>query len=513
MKRIISIFLSLVCIITALPLAVNAEDTESFIVSEEGVLPFEDVKESYWYADAAEFCYVNGIIKGMDAYTFDPNGKLTRAQFVFMLAQAEGVDLSGYITTRFNDVKPEYWYAGAVAWAYRQGIVSGTSETKFSPTMTVTREQLARMMWLYMKDRYPAEAKADLLGFKDADSISSWALEGMEYAVAQGLISGVSADTLQPRGTVTRAQMARILMLCLRDWVYGSRCDHSSVTEASCTERPVCSCGLTLGLALGHICETLTCTEGSECKRCGEVLESSPNLHTFTPMTCTTPITCIHCGLTRGTAPGHDFTKRTCLAPKTCKRCGLTEGTKSDHNVGTEGGKCSYCGEYIFYDYNPSAKARFFIAERGTKVENGPGSYIQYVEMPADDEIRITTLTAYNGMFRMETNIMYADGTVINCYKSSIRFDWRDNQDNVIQSITFADGYYYHNFVPVTPSKYTYDTNLAVSLYYDFNHSISYRQETAYRGVTRYMITVCNLMLKNLYEGGSVRDIGFISFY
>ena len=152
MKRsFISIFIVIATVISCFVftgISVSAD------TSDEGILPFEDVSNSYWFADAAQFCYANGVIKGMNEYTFAPNGALTRAQFVTMLANLEGVDLTAYSTNQFSDVKPNHWYYNAVSWAYQMGIVSGTSETVFSPNMQINRETLSRIMMLYMSGKY-----------------------------------------------------------------------------------------------------------------------------------------------------------------------------------------------------------------------------------------------------------------------------------------------------------------------------------------------------------------------
>ncbi|MBR4880282.1 MAG: S-layer homology domain-containing protein, partial [Clostridia bacterium] len=120
-RKLFIVFITVVLLCAGMCVYTSAKDT---VISDEGRLPFEDVKNEYWYYKSAEFCYANGIIKGMNEYTFAPIGTLTRAQFVTMLANLESVDTSIYSVDKFTDVKSSHWYYGAVAWAYNEGIVS-----------------------------------------------------------------------------------------------------------------------------------------------------------------------------------------------------------------------------------------------------------------------------------------------------------------------------------------------------------------------------------------------------
>ncbi|MBQ4601730.1 MAG: S-layer homology domain-containing protein, partial [Clostridia bacterium] len=125
MKKLISLLLVLATVLSCFVLTVSADETT--VVSDEGRLPFEDVKDSHWFAEAVTFCYANEIIKGMNDYTFGWNGNLTRAQFLQMLATIDGADLTGYQVSGFDDVKPNHWYYPAVAWAYETNLTSGVS--------------------------------------------------------------------------------------------------------------------------------------------------------------------------------------------------------------------------------------------------------------------------------------------------------------------------------------------------------------------------------------------------
>ena len=120
------------------------------------------------------------------------------------------------VFTELTDVYAGEWYANAVAWAYETGVVTGdTNAKKFFPNADVTREQLALMMFRYATYKeYDVSASSDLAGLKNAENVSNWALDGVKWAVGQGLISGIEKNgvkDLAPQGNATRAQVAAIL--------------------------------------------------------------------------------------------------------------------------------------------------------------------------------------------------------------------------------------------------------------------------------------------------------------
>ena len=311
MKKIISILLIFATLLASFVFPMYANITT--VVSDEGRLPFEDVKTGNWFYESVTFCYVNDVINGMNEFTFAPNSGLTRAQFVTMLAKTEGVDTTGYATTQFTDVKSNHWYFGAVSWAYEVGLVSGTAEDKFSPNATVTRETISRIMWLYMKDKYQLEIPEGVLDhFTDKDKISPWAFDGMKYLVTAGLISGMTETTLAPRSNLTRAQAARILTVFIRDYKYGE-CAHIFDVVQPCTDAPQCSiCGMKSGLAQGHLLTKYNCSNSGVCTVCKEHVSPSKLIHNWQAATCTTPRTCKDCKLTRGSVTGHTTNNGIC---------------------------------------------------------------------------------------------------------------------------------------------------------------------------------------------------------
>ena len=172
---------------------------------------FEDVKEDDWFYPYVQYVVENGLMNGMGENRFGPNIALSRAMLVTTLYRQTG---SPAVTgdMPFTDVPAGQWYTDAILWAARSEIVNGYGKGRFGPNDLLTREQMAAIMQRYAglqgKD---VSKEADLSGYTDAGTISGWALEGMRWANAAGLITGRTETTLVPRGNVTRAETAAIL--------------------------------------------------------------------------------------------------------------------------------------------------------------------------------------------------------------------------------------------------------------------------------------------------------------
>ncbi|MBQ4601236.1 MAG: S-layer homology domain-containing protein, partial [Clostridia bacterium] len=191
---------------------------------EENILPvkeytnrFEDVSDSHWFADEVAYCVKKGYMNGMSDTVFAPNTVLTREQFVLLLANMAGVNTDEYkdMDSSMTDVKPGYWYSGAVYWAVNEGYVKGVSEGVFGRGQSITRSQLARLLYLYAeKQGMDMTVEGDPFeGFNDTLKIQSWAYDNLKWAVAKGIITGVNIDELSPNTTATRAQTARMIMI------------------------------------------------------------------------------------------------------------------------------------------------------------------------------------------------------------------------------------------------------------------------------------------------------------
>lgn len=175
-----------------------------------GKLPFTDVQAGVWYADAVKYVFDQGLMSGISAQQFGPDSTVTRGQVVTILWRLAGSPTVSGKT--FTDVSASVWYADAVAWASANGVVSGYESGLFGPEDQVTREQLAAILYRYaLISGKDAEKTADLSGYTDSVTISTWAPQALKWAVGSGLISGTGANTLSPRGTATRAQIAVIL--------------------------------------------------------------------------------------------------------------------------------------------------------------------------------------------------------------------------------------------------------------------------------------------------------------
>ncbi len=173
---------------------------------------FKDIPSGSWFEPYVEYVIEAGLMRGVSDTHFDPNGVMTRAMLVTVLWRLEGE--SPAAPSPFGDLT-EDWYKAPVAWAYENGVVSGTSESTFSPNSPITREQLATILYRYTALKGgDTSSTSPLENFPDGPKTSSWARDAMGWAVADGLITG-SADGymlyLDPGGSATRAQVATIL--------------------------------------------------------------------------------------------------------------------------------------------------------------------------------------------------------------------------------------------------------------------------------------------------------------
>ena len=171
---------------------------------------FRDISTSTWCYDAVQFVYVNGLMNGTTTTTFEPNRTLNRGMWVTMLYRMAGSPaISG--TEDFTDVDASTWCYDALLWASRNGIVNGFDDGTFRANAVVTRQQLVAILYRYAQYMgYDTSASATLEGFVDASSV--WAVEPMQWALAEGVLAGTSATTLSPNGSANRGQAATFLM-------------------------------------------------------------------------------------------------------------------------------------------------------------------------------------------------------------------------------------------------------------------------------------------------------------
>lgn len=191
----------------------DANDTVVVTFEEAAAaLPFADVANDAWYADAVQYVYEKGMMNGTSATMFQPDATTTRGMIVTMLYRLEGEPDA--TASSFADVAADEWYADAVGWAAANGVVNGVSETAFAPDDPITREQMAAILYRYAEEKgYDVTAGGMALNeYTDAAQISAYAQTAMQWANAEGLITGNTATTLNPQGEATRAEVATILM-------------------------------------------------------------------------------------------------------------------------------------------------------------------------------------------------------------------------------------------------------------------------------------------------------------
>lgn len=178
---------------------------------------YSDVPARIWYHDAVDYMVTNGYMNGMGGGRFQPDGTVTRAQLVTMLYRLEGQPSVAGLPNPFVDVPGGKWYTDAIRWGASTGVVNGVGDGQFQPDGAVTREQIATMLFRYAA----AEPVAGdyLQDFPDGGEVSRYAVQAMNWAVANGVINGSKTNGvvyLLPRDNATRAQIAQLLTNWLR---------------------------------------------------------------------------------------------------------------------------------------------------------------------------------------------------------------------------------------------------------------------------------------------------------
>jgi len=181
--------------------------------------PFADVKSGNWKYNAALYVYENGYMTGKGALAgkvlFSPDTPINRSMFVQTLYNVEGKPAVTYVQ-KFGDVKESDWYAKPVTWAAQNGIVAGNANGTFGVNGVATREQLAQMFYKYAVykgyDTKIVEGSGKRVNeFPDAEKVSSWAVNPLNWALSRGIMSGTGKGTLNPKGSATRVESATML--------------------------------------------------------------------------------------------------------------------------------------------------------------------------------------------------------------------------------------------------------------------------------------------------------------
>ncbi|MBP8640450.1 MAG: S8 family serine peptidase [Oscillospiraceae bacterium] len=184
---------------------------KSSTVGDVGTV-FPDV-EGHWAEKYIEYCVNSRLFTGVTTSSFEPETIMNRAMFVTVLSRMSGETISGY-QNDFFDVPSNEWYAQACSWGAANGIVSGTGEGMFSPMDSVTREQMAVLLYRYAVYYGLTDGSynnSTLAAFSDAKDISAWAKSEMAWAVGNGLITGRTGSTICPKDSAARCEVATII--------------------------------------------------------------------------------------------------------------------------------------------------------------------------------------------------------------------------------------------------------------------------------------------------------------
>ena len=171
---------------------------------------FTDLDENAWYYDDVVDVIKDGLMEGVSSTKFGPELVVNRAMVATILYRFSGEKFDG--SAAFPDVTVDSWYDEAVAWAADRGVVTGYDNGNFGPEDAVTREQMVTMFrrfWAYQEN---SGGQTDgLSAYVDADQISQYAVDAMEWAVGMGLINGRSSQLLAPAAQACRAELCALL--------------------------------------------------------------------------------------------------------------------------------------------------------------------------------------------------------------------------------------------------------------------------------------------------------------
>lgn len=174
---------------------------------------FRDLDTTKWYHEAIDTMLREGLMNGTGNGLFEPNGTLTRAMLVTILWRSEG-EPAASAQTSFTDVPAGAYYAEAVRWAAANGVVKGVSSTEFGPYKNITRQELVTILWRLAAKKGLNTSNAGLTvpEFADRSQIAAWAAEAMSWGCTRGILTGKSANRVDPTGTATRAEAAAMIV-------------------------------------------------------------------------------------------------------------------------------------------------------------------------------------------------------------------------------------------------------------------------------------------------------------
>ncbi len=181
---------------------------------------FSDVSSKAWYAEYVSKAVAAGLFKGYEDGTFRPENNITRAEVVVLFARIAGVNTAKYSTAKFTDVAKGSWYNGAIAWAEQNKIVSGRSEKTFDPNGNINRQELCTILVRYTKHAgITLNMNTAKAVFADDAKIANFAKDSVYLCQRAGIISGRPGNNFAPTGYATRAEVAKILVIFMEDYV------------------------------------------------------------------------------------------------------------------------------------------------------------------------------------------------------------------------------------------------------------------------------------------------------
>lgn len=202
-KKFIGLFIMILFFVFSIPLQTSAT-----------VLPFTDVKTSDWYYESVVFVSNAGLMGGTSPTTFSPNSNMNRADFVTVigrLSERLGETISSTNSHPFTDVSSNSYYNKYVGWAYQKKIVDGTTATTFTPTKTITREEVAVIIQRFMNYKRKALHDYGKVTFSDESTISSWAIDAVKACGNGKIFFGDPNNAFRPKSTIKRCEIAGVL--------------------------------------------------------------------------------------------------------------------------------------------------------------------------------------------------------------------------------------------------------------------------------------------------------------
>lgn len=174
---------------------------------------YSDVNPNTWYAKAIDTVTEQGLFSGIGNNKFNPNGSMTRAMFVTVLASMSDAELTDTNSSHFLDVNQNAWYAKQIEWAVQNKLTAGTGKFTFSPDKNITREQAVTFLYNYtIMANGDTSTRPITKNFKDYHKVSTWAQESMNWAITHGIMAGDNNRNLNPGKTATRAETAQLFM-------------------------------------------------------------------------------------------------------------------------------------------------------------------------------------------------------------------------------------------------------------------------------------------------------------